>query len=505
MSSADQAKIDPSPIDAKASWWHRPAGGREVLQVALPLVVSMLSVTVMTFVDRMFLNWSSSTAMAAAFAGSIVWWASLCLPMGICGYVNTFVSQYFGDDQPKQIGAAVWQGVLVAVAAGPLLLTLVPLAPTIFAFAQHGVESTKQETVYFQILCYGSPAFLVATALGAFYGGLGKTWVVMIVDTSVVAVNLLLDYLWIFGHAGFPEMGIAGAAWATSVSLWLKVAIYAWLILQPKHESTYHTRTGIRVDRALFRRLMYYGLPSGVQMLLDVLGWTVFVLLVGRLGHIENTATTLAFSISSVAFMPIWGFGMATSILVGQKLGEDRDDLAARATSTVLWISIGYMALISVLYVLTPNVFLAGFFAENSDPPEVQQIIYSMAVNLLCFVAAYNLFDAVLMVYVSALKGAGDTRFILRVTIIMAILLASLSYLAVEELKLGIYWCWSLAIGWVWVMGVTFFFRYRTGKWRTMRVIETDHEPKVHDDEVENSAIEVVPEPVMIASEGADT
>ena len=482
-----------------ASWWRRPAGGREVLQVALPLVISMLSVTVMTFFDRMFLNWSSSTAMAAAFSGSIVWWASLCLPMGICSYVNTFVSQYFGDGQSKQIGAAVWQGVWVALVASPFMLALIPLAPWIFEFAQHGEEAAQLETTYLQILCYGTPAMLLATALAAFYGGMGKTWVVMIVDTGCVVVNLVLDYLWIFGYGGFPEMGIAGAAWATTFSLWLKVGIYLVLILNAQNEQDFGTRSGIRVDRALFRRLMYYGLPSGVQMLLDVLGWTVFVLLVGRLGHIENTATTLAFSISSLAFMPIWGFGMATSILVGQKLGEDRDDLADRATNTVLKISIGYMVVISLMYVFAPSLFLDGFFAKNADSEEVKQVIRQMAEVLLCFVAAYNLLDAVLMVYVSALKGAGDTRFILRVTIVMAILLASLSYLAVEQLKLGIYWCWSLAIGWVWVMGVTFFFRYRTGKWRTMRVIETDHEPRVHE-EVEQSA-NVIPEAVAMASE----
>lgn len=467
-----------------SSWWRRPAGGREVLTIAMPLVVSMLSVTVMTFVDRMFLNWHSSTAMAAAFSGSIVWWASLCLPMGICSYANTFVSQYFGDGQPKQIGVAMWQGVWVALLATPIMLLFISLAPGIFALASHGEEAAKLETTYMQILCFGTSAMLISTALSSFYGGMGRTWVVMLVDTTVVVVNLVLDYLWIFGYGGFPEMGIAGAAWATSVSLWLKVAIYLWLVLQKKHREEYGTLAGMRFDSPLFRRLIHFGFPSGVQMLLDVLGWTVFVMLVARLGHVENTATTLAFSISSLAFMPIWGFGMAASILVGQKLGEDRDDLAARATQTVLRISLGYMAIISLLYIVAPDLFLTGFFAESPDPQNVQDAIYAMAVNLLCFVAAYNLLDAVMMVYVCALKGAGDTRYIMNVSIVMAIVLAGLSWLVVDVLKSDIYVCWIIVIGWVWVMGGLFFWRYRTGKWRTMRVIETEHEPTLHEEAV---------------------
>ncbi len=470
------------PTDSEeSSWWRRPAGGREVLIVALPLVVSTLSWTVMTFVDRILLNQSSSVAMSAAFSASMVWFALLCLPLGICSYVNTFVSQYHGDGQPERIGPSVWQGVWVALASVPIMILAVPLAPTIFAFAKHGAEAALQETRYFQILCVGGPGMLIAAALSSFYGGRGKTWVVMIVDTGVVVVNLVLDYLWIFGYGGFPAMGIAGAGWATVVALWLKALIYLLLVLQRKHRQEFQTRAGLCLDRPLFRRLIRFGFPSGAQMLLDVLGWTIFVLLVGRLGQTESTASTLAFSVSTVAFMPIWGFGMATSILVGQKLGEDRDDLADRATKTLLGISLAYMAIISTLYVFTPDLFLAGFFVGSTESAEQQASARAMAVNLLCFVAAYNLLDAVLMMFVNALKGAGDTRYILQVSVVMAAFLAGCSWLAVEVLHAGIYACWSIAICWVWGMGTMFFWRYQTGQWRTMRVIVPHHTPTLHE------------------------
>lgn len=473
----------PTQLESEpTSWWHRPAGGREVLQVALPLVISTISWTVMTFADRILLNQSSSTAMAAAFSASMVWFAVLCLPMGICSYVNTFVSQYHGDKQPKQIGPAVWQGVWIALAMIPLCVLAMPLAPMVFKLAKHGAEAISMEVLYFQILCVGGPGLLIAQALSAFYGGRGKTWVLMIVDTSVVIVNLVLDYLLIFGMYGFPEMGIAGAGWATVISLWLKAMIYVPLILQKQHREEFHTWIGLTLDRPLLRRLLRFGFPSGMQMLLEILGWTLFVLLVGRLGPTEFVATSLAFSVSSVAFMPIWGFGMATCILVGQKLGEDRDDLAARATWTLLGISLGYMVVISTLYVLTPGLFLHHF--ENSnEPPEQQAATYAMAVNLLCFIAAYNFFDAVQMMFVNALKGAGDTRFILLISVVMAGILGLFSYLAVIVFQLSIYACWTLVVFWVWGTGAMFFLRFRTGKWRLMRVIESDHSPTLHEEE----------------------
>ena len=435
----------------------------------------------MTFADRMFLNWSSSIAMSAAFLASIVWFAILCLPLGICSYVNTFVSQYHGDQQPERIGPVVWQGVWIALAAIPLMMLAIPIAPAIFALAKHGAEAVQLEISYFQILCAGGPPLLIAAALSSFYSGRGKTWVLMIVDIGVVVVNLVLDYLWIFGYGGFPEMGIAGAGWATVVALWLKAIIYVFLVLQPKHRQEFQTWAGLRIDRPLLRRLLTFGFPCGAQMVLDIAGWNVFVLLVGRLGHLEATATTLAFSISSVAYMPIWGFGMATSILVGQKLGEDRDDLADRATWTLLWIAMAYMAVVSVLYVMTPGLFLSGFFVGSTDSAKQQAAAYAMAANLLCFIAAYNLFDAAQLIFVNALKGAGDTRYILGVSVVMAVFLAGCSWLAVVVLQADIYACWAIFIAWVCIMGTLFFLRYQTGKWRTMRVIVPHHVPTLHD------------------------
>jgi MATE family multidrug resistance protein len=479
------ASLETTSTNGLTSWWQRPAGGREVMQVALPLVISTLSWTVMTFVDRMFLNWVSGIAMSAAFSASIIWFAFFCLPMGICSYVNTFVSQYMGDRQPERIGPSVWQGVWAAVLVTPLAFAIIPLAPWIFSWTLHSPEVTQLEIPYFQILCVGGPALLVSTALSAFYSGRGKTWVVMLVDAGVTSLNLVLDYLWIFGHAGFPEMGIEGAGWATVIALWVKVIIYLLLVLKRENRIAFHTATGLRFDRELFGRLIYFGGPSGVQILLDVLGFTVFVILMGRVGDMEAAATTLAFSIASVAFMPVWGFSMAVSILVGQHLGENRDDLAARSTWTTLQISLFYMAIISTLYVFTPDLFLHGFFAGNGASGADKQALYTMAANLLCIVAAYNTMDATFMIFVSAVKGAGDTRFVMIISVIMGVLLAVLSWLTISYWKLSIYGCWMTVTAWVCVMGVIFLLRFLDGKWRSMRVIVT-RDAAAHDIEDES-------------------
>jgi MATE family multidrug resistance protein len=455
------------------TWWSRPGGGREVLRVAAPLVVSSLSWTIMTFVDRMMLNWVSGTAMAAAFAASVAWFSLLCLPLGICSYANTFVAQYDGARQPERIGLVVWQTVWIAIGFTPVALVAVPLGPSLFALAAHTPESLAYEVQYFQILCAGLPPMLIAQAGAAFYSGRGHTWVVMIVDAAAAVLNLALDYCWIFGYYGFPEWGVAGAAWATVVATWIKALVYVALPLQCKHRERFGTLAGLRLDMTLVRRILYYGGPSGFQMLLDVTGFTVFILLIGRLGDVESEATSMAFSISSLAFMPIYGLHLAVSVLVGERLGENRDDLAARATYTTLQISWLYMLVISLMYVFTPGIFLRGFFPNLAAISAEQTAVMQMAALLLQFVAAYNLLDATQMVFVGAIKGAGDTQFLLRVSLVLAAMLAGFSYLSVEVWRLGVYGCWTLVVFWCWIAAVTYLLRFWQGKWRNMRVIES--------------------------------
>jgi MATE family multidrug resistance protein len=207
-------------------------------------------------------------------------------------------------------------------------------------------------------------------------------------------------------------------------------------------------------------------------MLLDVMGFSVFIFVIGGLGEVAHQATSMAFSVSSLAFMPIYGLHIAVSVLVGERLGENRDDLAERATFTTMQIAWAYMAVISLLYAFAPQLFLMGFSGETGSHGGDREAVRALAARLLLFVAAYNLLDATQMIFVGALKGAGDTRFLLRVSLVLATLLGVFSYFSVYAWKLTIYGCWALVVMWCFLAAVTYCVRYRQGKWRSMRVIE---------------------------------
>jgi MATE family multidrug resistance protein len=442
-----------------------------VLQIALPLVISMMSWTVMHFCDRLFLFWYSKKAVAAALPSGMVHFTMLCLPMGITGYVTTFVAQYLGAKRESRIGLAVWQGIWIGAIATPIFLLTIPLAPFIFQIAGHTEEIVRLEAGYFVYSAYGAGGVIISVALSSFFTGLGRTRVVMVVDALASSLDIVLNYLLIFGKFGFPELGIVGAAVTTSISQWVKVVIYAWLI-RSREFALYEIRNGCRFDPPLFRRILRYGGPSGVQMFIETTAFTTFLLIMGQIGPDALAATTVAFSINSIAFVPLLGLGMAVTTIVGQQLGANLPDMAARATWASLALGAIYTGTLAVMYVVVPDLFLI-FHALGSDPSQYNEL-RDTNVILLRFVALYCMMDMVHIVFVSAIKGAGDTRFVLLVTCVLSPVPVVIGWLGRKFANWQLIPFWIVLTLWIFALGIAYFLRFRQGEWRSMRVIEHD-------------------------------
>lgn len=455
--------------ESNGNWWSRPCGGREVLAIALPLVISTGAWSIMLFADRMFLLWHSADEMAAALPAGMLYWTMVCFPMGIAGYVNTFVAQYFGASRPDRIGAATWQAIRVGIYSTPLFLCAIPLAPFIFRWAGHQPEVACHETLYFQVLTFAAGAAVLAAAQGAFFTGRGVTRVVMFVTLTAVTINIVLDYVLVFGVFGFPELGIEGAAWATVISMWYRVAVFAALMSQRPVRSAFDLATTRAFDKELFIRLIRYGSPNGLQFFTESGAFAIMTLLVGRYGKMALTSSTLAFNVNAVAFVPMLGISIAASTLVGQQLPRGRADLARRATWTALLFAFAYTVGFALLYTLAPDVLLIGHKA-GMNAEEFQQI-RDVTIVLLRFVAAYCLFDAMNVVFSGAIKGAGDTWFVLAATAVISAIGLSVSWAGAS---LGLYWWWFVFTAWVCALGITFCCRFLAGHWSQMRVIEDD-------------------------------
>ncbi|MCX5633759.1 MAG: MATE family efflux transporter [Phycisphaerae bacterium] len=447
-------------------------GSAEVLKIAFPLILSTSAMTLQMFVDRVFLMWYDRDAMSAAMLGGILSFVFFSFFLGTATYANTFVSQYDGAKRKERIGPAVWQSIYFSVAAGLIMAAIALFAKPLIALVGHEPAIANYELVYFKILLIGSMPGIVDASLSCFLTGRGKTWTVLWVNVVKTVINAVLDYAMIFGKFGFPKWGIGGAAIATVIASVVTCVIYFVIFLLPAHRKSFCT-TNYTFDRELFGRLMKFGIPSGVQFMLDILGFTLFVVFVGRIDAVSFAASSMVLQINTLSFMPMIGFGMATSVLVGRALGADKPQIAQKTTYTAAKLTFGYMIAVAAGYWLFPNVFMLPFEARASA--EQMDAMRPIAKTLLYFVSFYCIFDTGNIVFSAALKGAGDTKFVMYVSIVLNWLIMVIpSWAAVTFLqgRARLYVAWLALTGYVCALAILFLLRFLTGKWKTMRVIE---------------------------------
>jgi MATE family multidrug resistance protein len=241
-------------------------------------------------------------------------------------------------------------------------------------------------------------------------------------------------------------------------------------LFRRNYRTEFRTLSGWRFERELFGRLMKYGGPAGAQVFLDVLVFNVFFQLVGRLGEAATGATTLTVRLNMVAFLPMMGLGQAVSILVGQRLGADRSDLAERSAYTGLKWVFGYMTCVAAVYLLFPQALVRTF--EGDRDPVSFAAVAAIVPSLLACVAVYSVADSVNVTFSFALRGAGDTRFVSLVTFVLAWPIMVVPTFIVVGTGGSIYAAWWFASAYIIAMAICFYLRFRTGKWKSMRVIE---------------------------------
>jgi MATE family multidrug resistance protein len=307
--------------------------------------------------------------------------------------------------------------------------------------------------------------------LSTFFAGRGHTREILIANILTTVVNGTLDYFWIFGRAGFPRGGVAAAAWGTVIAQVCGSAFYLALILRREFRSTYRTLAGWRFEPALFLRLLRFGLPSGLQFSTEVGAFALFMIIVGRIGTVPLAASGISLNLNMIVFMPMLGLGVGVSSLVGRCQGAGLPDLAERSTWTAFRISLVYMSACGALYLFLPHLLLAPY-AAGSDPGTFSSV-ETLAAVLLRFVAIYSIFDMMNVIFAAGLKGAGDTRYPLAASAILACCaMLAPAYIACVHFGAGVYAAWTTASAYVFFLGILMLRRFRAGRWKGLLVIE---------------------------------
>ena len=443
---------------------------RECFSVAWPLVLAMAGNALMMFVDRIFLSRYSTVSIQAALPAGLMSFMVLAFLQNIVHYSGTFVAQYAGSGARAACARAMGQGIWISVACIPLLLLSLPLGYWLFDFAGHAPNVIAAERSYYLTLTLANLFAPFAAALSGFFSGRGFTRLVMIANLAGNLLNILLDPLFIWGCGPIPELGIVGAGIATTIGQALIVLILAIALAREKHFSTvYRRRVAFAIKLPLMARIIRYGVPSGSHVLLDVSTFTVFVFITGRLDELSFAASNIVLSINHLIFAPLMGIAVAASILVGQRIGAQDPAGATRAGRRCSLIGLGYVFIMILLIGSLNELLLRFFYSANASFAYTDYLRVGKMLTLIFLVWATG--DAFNIILGGALKGAGDTRFVMWTTGLISVVLWLPATFILYRLGYDIVVLWWTMPGYVFLAASTFLWRFFNGAWRKHNLI----------------------------------
>ncbi len=396
----------------------------------------------------------------------LVLFSIVAFGMGLTNSVNTFVSQSFGRERWSDCAAYAWQGIYLSLALGLLLAPVWFLVPPLFHFAGHEPDVMQMEIGYGQIGTLGIFPAVAGASLTNFFTGIHRPAVALVAAVISNVFNVFANLALIFGYWGFPKLGIEGAAWATLAAAVLQAAItFAWM-LRGSYQPQFRTRAMWRVDPAKLRQLVRLGLPVGFVSVTDVASWAIFtIFIVGHFGTAHLAANNIAFKLYELVFMPTVGIAIAVSASVGKSIGRGRRDLARQYARWGLAVTFSYTSSIGLLFVFAGG-WLAGLLTKT---PEVHEI----ATVLLLFLAYAQLFDALYLNYIHALRGAGDNTWPAIVATCYSVFVMLGGAFAVAHLRPDwlSYGPWAVLMLYVTIYGTTMWARWQFGPWERIELL----------------------------------
>lgn len=455
---------------------HPLGSVRELWTLSWPLMISSLASLLMIFTDRIFLSRYSLDALNASVnAGTLAWAIMVGVGM-VTAMSEIFVAQYNGAKRYDRIGVPIWQMIWVSIFSFALFIPLGMWGAGPF-FA--GESFADLEMIYFRSLMFFGPSYALTTALAGFFIGRGKTAVMIWLAIVTNLINIILDWILIFGIPGWvPEMGIQGAAIATCTGYFFEAAILLFLFLSPENREKYQTNAW-QIDWEEMKKCFRVGMPQGIFCGLEIFGWSLFFWMMTSLGTLHITISSICQSFTILLSFFCDGLSRGAAAVTGNLIGANKTELIHRVLRAGAILLLIFSLCTCLFLVVDPQdtvriLFLNGFdSAKNLSDPS-----FLIALKFCMFCAfIYMFFEGFRWLLSGILVAAGDTLFLLITgSVSVWIFLLVPIYLCVVRNKLAVEWAWVITVLYSMLLLIVYWIRFKRGAWREIRIIQNDEQ-----------------------------
>ncbi|MGB9840039.1 MATE family efflux transporter [Thermovenabulum sp.] len=438
---------------------------KSIWNLAWPVVIEQTLAMVSQVVDMAMVGRLGATSVAAVGLSMQPFMLINSIIMGLSVGTTTFCARAKGAKNDEEAGLVLVESMIFSFILGLLLvISGFIFAEKILDFMNAEEKVKEIGAVYFRAMMPGMMFFFLFTIITAALRGVGDTKTPMIVNLQLNIIHIILNYILIFGKFGIPALGALGAGISTSISRFIGAMIIFYKLKNPKGVLYIEFLKLVkRFNYDLFKRIIYISVPAALERIISSAGQMQYARQVASLGTLLYAAHSISINVESFSYMPGIGFATAATALTGLKLGAKDFQGARISVSISNRMAVITMGIMGLLFFIFPVFFLRIY---TDDP----QIIERAAV-LLRIVAFTQIPEAISFVISGALKGAGDTRFVLYVNIVgMWIVRLSLTSLFMRYFHLSILGAWiAMFIDWV-VRAILYFYRLKSEKWQFLKI-----------------------------------
>ena len=439
---------------------------RALLALAWPVVLQRATQSGIGSPDAIMVSPLGEEPLAAATTGALNSFAVMVLPMGVVFIVQSFASQLRGRGDLKAIPRYAFYGLALALCAGLFAALCIPFVSPLLGRLHYAPRVHQLMSGYIVIRLLSVAPAMGMEALGNWYGGLGNTRPGLIASVVAMVANVLGNYLLIEPRLGLPGYGVAGAAWASTLSSWIGFAVIALGFFNPRE----------RVWRCLrelhfgeFKRMLRFGVPSGVNWFLEFSAFALFLnVVVAHLGTTVLAAFMVVMQINSISFMPTFGLGSAGAIMVGEAIGRRAHDEVWPIVRLTGQVACTWMGSVALLYLVAADWLMRLF-----EPRDVSaEALMEVGTAMLVLSAIWQLFDAVGITLSEALRAAGDTAWCMGARIVLAwLVFAPFAWVSVVVFQGGVNYVIAAMVMYIALLAAAFAFRFVSGKWRNIDLV----------------------------------
>lgn len=432
---------------------------KTILSVAIPLMVSSFIQSIVLLTDASMISRYSTLAFDAVGNGGLIYVTLYMALVGMGDGAQIIMARRIGQNRPKEVSKLFSSSLITHLfLAGVLfVLTQYIMPDWLLTYSKNKALAGLQGD-YIRIRSFALFFAMITLSIQAVFLAKGKTWVVLIAALVTALTNIVLDYGMIFGELGFSEMGLKGAAWASTIADGAGMLTLLLFLLFSKERKEFDLLSTWEIRKADVMELVKVGSPLMFQLFIALAVWTVFFTWIEQIGTFELTVSQNIRSIYFLAFVPIWGFAGTTKTYISQYLGQKEYRLIPIIQKRIQLLTIVFLLLFFHGAIIYPE-HLIGMINPND-------IYLDKSAEIMRFVAISILMYGFVSVYFQTVNGSGNTMvsFLIELTCIICYLITA--YVLIKIWQVDIFWIWSVEYVYFGIMGLTSYLYLRNADWK---------------------------------------